>query len=63
MDDPVLPHCSIAMAYDLARETKRLSNCKGEGHGLDESAKEVHREVLDWIGGKLDGKYGENSVP
>lgn len=49
LDDPVLsPYCS-SMAYDLAHGPKRLSIYEGAGHGLDESAEEVHKEVLDWI--------------
>ncbi len=48
-DDPVLsPYCS-SMVYGLAHEPKRLSTYRGAGHGLDESAEDVHKEVFDWI--------------
>lgn len=49
LKDTVLPaHCS-SKAYNLAKGQKRLSIHKEAGHGLDESAEEVHKEVFDWI--------------
>ncbi len=49
LNDPVLPaHCS-SKAYNLAKGKKRLSFYKGAGHGLDESAEEVHKEAFEWI--------------
>lgn len=49
LNDTVLPSYCSSMAYDLAHEPKRLSMYEGAGHGLDESAEGVHKEVLDWI--------------
>ncbi len=48
-EDPVLPTYCSSNAYNLAIGLKRLSIYDGAGHGLDESAEEVHKEVFDWI--------------
>ncbi len=48
-NDTVLPASCSSMAYNLAKGQKHLSIYEGAGHGLDESAEEVHKEVFDWI--------------
>ncbi len=53
-DDPVLPTYCSSNAYNLARGLKRLSIYEGAGHGLDEFAEEVHKEVFDWIVNALE---------
>ena len=47
--DEVLPPSSSEHLYRLAGEPKAIRLHKGAGHGLDEAAPEVEREVREWI--------------
>ena len=47
--DTVLPPSCSEYVYSLAREPKRLVLLERTGHGLDETADEVHALVRDWI--------------
>jgi pimeloyl-ACP methyl ester carboxylesterase len=54
-DEVLSPECS-RYAYKLAHEPKRLRLYEGAGHGLDEIADELRREVRDWIAERLTGR-------
>ncbi len=47
--DGTVPPSDSEHVYRLAREPKQLILCEGAGHGLDETAEEVHQVVHDWI--------------
>jgi len=47
--DATVPPSDSEHVYRLAREPKQLVLCEGAGHGLDETAEEVHQVVHDWI--------------
>lgn len=47
--DTVLPSSSSQYVYDTAHEPKKLIILKGDGHGLEKSAREVEQTVHDWI--------------
>lgn len=53
-DDVLPPRCSLLL-HRLAHEPKRLVLMPGAGHGLDETAEAVCREVEDWIVCQLGG--------
>lgn len=51
--DRVLPPLCSEVVYRQAREPKRLVLHDGAGHNLDESADEVRRAILGWVGEHL----------
>jgi pimeloyl-ACP methyl ester carboxylesterase len=58
-DDTVIPSSSSSLIYSLAHQPKRLEIFEGAGHGLDEVAEEVHKDVRDWLIEKLKKKIGK----
>lgn len=54
--DNVLPSwCSISL-HQMAHEPKELVLLEGAGHGLEETADEVHEIVTQWIREQLSPK-------